>query len=290
MEYAQTKTANQEEKINDNIEIPNNAITLNKKSDKNNGYEVKFFIFEECLAFIAQSLNIVPQKKFKKIYTYKDVIKNNKYFAICENMNEIIEEIKAQINEKENEVKIYEKEGLILLSIPLNTKKIKECIFEIEEISTTNINSDIKTIYSYINQLLNEIANLKEKNKSNEEKIKILESKNQILENKIEEIDSLFFRQFKKEKEKEKEEKEKDLNRIKKWIDPDKKIEFNLIFKKSRDDSSFQDFHRHCDNRGKTVLLIETKEGRKFGGFTNDSWSSDNSWRKNYNDFVFLWI
>ena len=108
-----------------------------------------------------------------------------------------------------------------------------------------------------------------------------MESKNQILENKIEEIDSLFFRQFKKEKEKEKE-KEKYLNRIKKWIDPDKKIEFNLIFKKSRDGSSFQDFHR-----GKTVLLIETKEGRKFGGFTNDSWNSNNSWRQNYNDFAF---
>ena len=64
-------------------------------------------------------------------------------------------------------------------------------------------------------------------------------------------------------------------------------MEFNLIFKKSRDGDSFQDFHKFCDNKGKTVLLIETKEGRKFGGFTNNSWNSSGNWQTDYNDFVF---
>ena len=59
-------TEKQEAKINDKIEIPKNAIKLNIKSDKNNSYEVIFFIFEECLVFIANSQNLVPQKKYKK--------------------------------------------------------------------------------------------------------------------------------------------------------------------------------------------------------------------------------
>ena len=33
--------------------------------------------------------------------------------------------------------------------------------------------------------------------------------------------------------------------------------------------------------------MIETKEGRKFGGFTNDNWDTTNKWRNNYEDFVF---
>ena len=94
----------------------------------------------------------------------------------------------------------------------------------------------------------------------------------------------------KEEKEKEKrlqEEKDKDLNRVKEWIAPWKNIKFNLLFKKSRDGDTTADFHRLCDNKGKTLIMIETKEGRKFGGFTNDSWDTTDNWKSNYNDFVF---
>ena len=199
-------TEKQEAKINDKIEIPKNAIKLNIKSDKNNSYEVIFFIFEECLVFIANSQNLVPQKKYKKIYTFQEVLKKNKYFCMCDNINDIIEEIKYKTNEKENEVKLNEKENLIILSIPLHANKIKECSFEIDEISN-NINSDINAIYSFINQLLNEISNLKEKNRLNEEKIKTLELKNQILEKKMKKLIHFFFRNLKKRKKKRKKKK-----------------------------------------------------------------------------------
>ena len=56
---------------------------------------------------------------------------------------------------------------------------------------------------------------------------------------------------------------------------------------KSRDGDSTQDFHNYCDNKGKTLVIIETKEGRKFGGVNYDSWDTSDIWRKNNNDFVF---
>ena len=131
---------------------------------------------------------------------------------------------------------------------------------------------------------------LEEKNKKLEEKNKKLEEKNKKLEEKVEEIDKLLLlpykEQMKKEQQKE-EQRKRDLNKIKEWIAPGKNITFNLLFKKSRDGDTTQDFHNHCDNKGKTLIIIETKEGRKFGGFTNDNWDTNNNWRKNSNDFVF---
>ncbi len=51
--------------------------------------------------------------------------------------------------------------------------------------------------------------------------------------------------------------------------------------------SSYEDFHKYCDNKGETLILIETTEGRKFGGVAYDSWDTNGNWRKNANDFVF---
>ena len=274
-ELSQETKEGKETELPDNIEIPNNSKKLKIKSDKNNDYEVIFFVHEKLLVFKAYNLNLIPLKQYQKCYKYEDVLHNNKFFKICENINEINAEILSQIEEKEGKAKINENENKLKLIIPLSTKKFKECVFEIDEI-TNNVNSEINNLYSYINRLLNEINELKEKNKSYEEKLKILENK----------IDDISLEKLRQKEKKEK--KEKELNVIKKWIDPnDEDIKFNLIFKKSRDGNSFEAFHKFCDNKGKTVLLIETTEGRKFGGFTNDSWNNSNEWRTNYNDFVF---
>ena len=39
-----------------------------------------------------------------------------------------------------------------------------------------------------------------------------------------------------------------------------------------------EDFHEKCDNQGSTVVLVETSNGRRFGGFTSLSWKSNNQW------------
>ena len=81
--------------------------------------------------------------------------------------------------------------------------------------------------------------------------------------------------------------KQKDLNRIKEWISPGKDIKFELLFKKSTDGNTTKDFHDHCDNKGKTLIIIETTEGRKFGGVAYDNWNTNDGWRRNPKDFVF---
>ena len=66
-----------------------------------------------------------------------------------------------------------------------------------------------------------------------------------------------------------------------------KKLNFNLLFKKTKNGNSVEDFHKFCDEKGKTVIIIETIEGIKFGAFMNESWNSQEEWKKNYKDFVF---
>ena len=263
-----------------NIQKPKNVKTLNLKSDKNNDYEIQLYVYENNLIFEGQTQNAIPQKNYKRIYSFEDAQKN-KYFLICENINEIYDEILSQISQNEKEVKISEKNekvNTLILTIPLNTKKIKECFFEIDEV-VNNTNDKINELYSIVNNLTNEVKNLKEKNQK-------LEEKNQKLEERVEEMEKLLLLPYKENLAKELQ-KQKDLNRIKEWISPGKDIKFKLLFKKSRDGNTTKDFHDLCDNKGKTLIIIETIEGRKFGGVTYDNWNTNNSWRTNPKDFVF---
>jgi len=40
----------------------------------------------------------------------------------------------------------------------------------------------------------------------------------------------------------------------------------------SENGSSWEDFHKYCDNKGPTLLLIHTTENKIFGGFTPLNW------------------
>ena len=256
-----------------NIQKSKNVKTLNLKSDKNNDYEIQLYVYENNLIFEGQTQNAIPQKNYKRIYSFEDAQKN-KYFLICENINEIYDEILSQISQNEKEVKISEKNekvNTLILTIPLNTKKIKECFFEIDEV-VNNTNDKINELYSIVNNLTNEVKNLKEKN--------------QKLEERVEEMEKLLLLPYKENLAKELQ-KQKDMNRIKEWISPGKDIKFKLLFKKSRDGNTTKDFHDLCDNKGKTLIIIETTEGRKFGGVAYDNWNANDSWRANPKDFVF---
>jgi len=223
---------------------------LNLKSDKSNEFIVEFYIYEDKLFFEAYTKNLCPKKEYIKIYSYKD-IQNIKFFSICENIKQVYEEILNQIKEKDEQIILIEKANLLNLTI-------KECTFIIDEIPK-DINTKIDDIYSHINILLNEIKDLKEKNI-------ILEEKNKKLEEKIEEYDKILL--LFKEKIDKKKKKEEDLKIVKEWIAPGKNITLNLLFKKSRDGNTSKDFHDFCDDKGKTLTLIETEEGRKFGEFS----------------------
>ena len=64
--------------------------------------------------------------------------------------------------------------------------------------------------------------------------------------------------------------------------------EFNseLLYRKSRDGSTPDDFHNKCDNKGITITFIETTKGYKFGGYTELNWDKS-GFKKDKSTFIF---
>jgi hypothetical protein len=50
-----------------------------------------------------------------------------------------------------------------------------------------------------------------------------------------------------------------------------------LLFRSSRDGLSADAFHKTCDNKGRTLVLIETTEGGVVGGYSNTPWDGRES-------------
>ena len=67
---------------------------------------------------------------------------------------------------------------------------------------------------------------------------------------------------------------QKELNLISNWIKPKTSLKYSLLYKASRDGDSSFSFHRKCDYTGKTVTIILTTDGWKFGGFTDATWEN----------------
>jgi len=61
-----------------------------------------------------------------------------------------------------------------------------------------------------------------------------------------------------------------------------------LLYDTSIDGDRVSTFHAACDSEGPTVTLIETSNGNVFGGFTTQSFNSNNRWVTDIDAFVFI--
>jgi hypothetical protein len=62
------------------------------------------------------------------------------------------------------------------------------------------------------------------------------------------------------------------------WLEEDGSGgELKLLYRSSRDGLSNSAFHNTCDDKGRTIVIIETTEGGVVGGYTNTAWKSPGS-------------
>ena len=75
------------------------------------------------------------KKQYSNEYTL-DQIKLNKFFFLHENIEEIYQELEPIISKfkKDNEILLLEETNKLILRIPLPSVKIKESLFELNEI------------------------------------------------------------------------------------------------------------------------------------------------------------
>ena len=170
--------------------------------------------------------------------------------------------------------KLLEKEDII----PLLVKKI--VIIENEnkqlheEINKCNKN------YDKLKNELEEVVNWKKKYENNLEELLKIKSNQEALK----QIDSNII--------KTKEELKLIDDRIKN-NDPilmKKKINYNLLYRGTRDGDQVKTFHSKCDNKKPTLSIIKTKKGMRFGGYTEQTWNDTNGsgiWKKDDKAFCF---
>jgi len=74
------------------------------------------------------------------------------------------------------------------------------------------------------------------------------------------------------------------IEKINEWI---KIKRMELIYRGTRDGSSFNDFHNKCDNKGESIILIKNDKDNIFGGYTSYPWGKDSKYHSSPDSFLF---
>ena len=65
-----------------------------------------------------------------------------------------------------------------------------------------------------------------------------------------------------------------------------KNLKFKLLFDSKKDGDSILTFYKKCENKFPTILFFKTTKGRRFGGYTTQTWESKGG-KNDHNSFVF---
>ena len=225
---------------------------------------------------------------------------------------------KEQFEKLKNNFNSLQKDAEALQEQNKELLQLKETLENNNEILNNNLdqlkkdNETLKqnlTLATNQNQaLVNEINVLKnnaQKSQLNEEEIKnmMLEldayrmkaQENEMLKKHIEELE--YQIQAIQERQEEEDVKEvkgdiiHDMNELemitKKINKENKRIIINLLYKASADSDSAAVFHEKCDGANNTIVLVETKDGKRFGGYTTKSWSGNCVEKADPDAFIF---
>ena len=268
--------------------------TLEIESDKKNKIEIKIMKKVTKIIFEAKNKTSIEPIIYYSKQTIEE-IKMNKYFLMFDNLEEIYDEILNLM--KNNKVYLTEENSRLIINIPLSNTKIKEIkiVLNKKEKSDKDKIDDLYLIIdnmkSYYNKKIDELTNINQQqnNKINElndkiENLKeiineIKDSKNQP---KIENAKTIFNDSLILNKNNDY------ISNLNKWINQrEGQFKTQLLFRKSINGNSFDDFHRLCDNQGKTLVLIQTANNLIIGGYTSKDWDTSEKWYKDDKSFLF---
>ena len=193
----------------------------------------------------------------------------NKELDIIRNENEIfknnLEQQKQNLNEDVVN-KLIEENNILKGKFEENEflkKKIEELQYQLQYQSQEKANNQENmnnNMNSQINNDSNDNMNENEENNNNEE----IEEKGEIIHN-MKELELITNK----------------INR------EQKKITINLLYKASVDGDKSSIFHEKCDQAQSTIVLVETDKGKRFGGFTKQSWAGNCEDKNDSDAFIF---
>ena len=225
----------------------------------------------------------IPSKKFKEIIFQLNLTKksNEEHISdLYELLNIDIDEVKGI--KKENE-KLKETNKLLKDKVEEQEKELKQLkelintlsnkINENKEEYNKNLNDFNQNNEQKINELSQKI-NENNNNNQNEEKD---ESKIKIIINSIFKLNLPLA---------DKNEMEFIKNAIENKLNQKVK-QFTVIYRTTLMGGEMRDIHKYIDDKANTILLVRSNNGKKFGGFTTQTWDSKNHYKKDDKAFVF---
>ena len=204
---------------------------------------------------------------YKIIKKLEDFQKLSNLFRIFDKTEEIKEYLLSLINEKK--VEITQKNDNILFSLELfMANRIEKVSLELEKEEFDLQNSFI-LMSKKIKEMEKEIKELRDF------KLSIVGSPDFYMSRIVQ--------------------KESELNFVKETIKENLKlnktieeIKFTPLFSTSIDGDSSSQFHSKCNGKSNSLVLVKTKAGKRFGGFTSLHWNyASNSYANSSKDFVF---
>ena len=238
-----------------------------------------------------------------EIKIYKDKNENYRNQLNDSRNNELLK-IKESY---ENEIELLKED---LEKLNKENEKLKEEIEELKHNYTVATNEN-ESLVNDINNLKSSIAN-NQKDILNEDEIKRLIEENSVFRIKAQENESLkkqleeYRIKLKEQENEERDEEEEEeyiernevigdiihnkneLDMITNKINKDnKKIIINLLYKATADSDKASVFHEKCDKAKNSIVLVETENGMRFGGYTTCSWSGNCVDKNDADAFIF---
>ena len=236
-------------------------IKFEKESNSNKKYLVEIKEYPEYLNIKITTKGEIPCTEYEKKINLSS-LKENRYLSICSSISEIMISLEPQLKNIKDIILSEEHENTLNLRIPLPNPLVKEVLFAIPKIEK-NTSSEIKELYSIINEQQKQINKLNERIAALEEK-----------EREREREEAQYF--ICKNSKIIENDREKDLS-LRKWIDPNKNnFKIKLLFRMSRDGNQSTNYHQLCDGKENLLTIIETQDNIKFGGFASKSWGIPN--------------
>jgi hypothetical protein len=255
----------------------------------------------ENIGFKIKEISSDQKIIYGKYLSLEELQKISKSFRVFDNIDEALTIIEDIFQEKNASIKSENDNLYINLQINKVGKgkeiveiKLEKRAFSLKEMNE-KLENDIKNLKIEIEEIKNDNKSLKEEIKYLKDKIENnnLNEKNEI--NYLKKEIELFKKKIagiltmnseiinKKEELDFIENKLKYMEQFK-----NKNLSYNLIFRGTRDGELPSDFHNKVDGKDKTITIIETTKGLKFGGYIDKKWDSSGGWiNDDENCFIF---
>ena len=194
-------------------------------------------------------------KKYNSFYSFDAMKEKNKFFCLCQDLEDALNQIEILILKNKNNVTFKKSDNKIILNIPTNINLSPQIIFELKEIDD-NISKDLDA--PDISELYKDNNNTPGNNNNGDkniilflkERIYNLEKQMSILNMNFGILPEYYF------------------NRIKEWICGDKnKIRFNLIFKLTEHENNLERYHKNVNLNCSQIFIFITGNSSIFGSF-----------------------